>query len=102
VSYYIACVIDPAAFESHTAICSWKAEGHCLGRSVVMISTARPIRRSRLSTAKGSACHDAEFHRDKLAAMRYFFRYELPKVDAWLGVVASRDPTCREMQDAWF
>jgi alkylation response protein AidB-like acyl-CoA dehydrogenase len=38
----------------------------------------------------------------KLAAMRYFFAFELPKIDAWLGVVASREPVCREMQDAWF
>jgi Acetyl-CoA dehydrogenase C-terminal like/Acyl-CoA dehydrogenase, C-terminal domain len=36
------------------------------------------------------------------AAMRYFFRYELPKVGAWLGVVASRDATCRDMRPAWF
>jgi butyryl-CoA dehydrogenase len=38
----------------------------------------------------------------KLAAMRYFFAYELPKIDAWLGVVARREPLIREMQDAWF
>ena len=38
----------------------------------------------------------------KLAAMRYFYAYELPKIDAWLGVVASREPLPREMQDAWF
>jgi butyryl-CoA dehydrogenase len=38
----------------------------------------------------------------KLAAMRYFFRYELPKIDAWLAVVAARDDTCRSMQDDWF
>jgi butyryl-CoA dehydrogenase len=38
----------------------------------------------------------------KKAAMTYFFAYELPKVDAWLGVVASREAVCREMQDAWF
>ena len=38
----------------------------------------------------------------KLAAMRYFYAYELPKIDAWLAVVASREPLCREMQDAWF
>ena len=38
----------------------------------------------------------------KLAAMRYFFAYELPKIDAWLGVVASRNDVCRTMQDAWF
>ncbi len=38
----------------------------------------------------------------KLAAMRYFFAYELPRIDAWLGVVARREPLLREMQDAWF
>jgi alkylation response protein AidB-like acyl-CoA dehydrogenase len=38
----------------------------------------------------------------KLAAMRYFFAYELPKIDAWLGVVASREPLLREMRDEWF
>ncbi|MFT3816201.1 MAG: acyl-CoA dehydrogenase [Rubrivivax sp.] len=36
------------------------------------------------------------------AAMRYFFAYELPRVDAWLGVVAARESVCREMQDDWF
>jgi alkylation response protein AidB-like acyl-CoA dehydrogenase len=38
----------------------------------------------------------------KMAAMRYFFAYELPKIDAWLGVVASREPLLREMRDEWF
>jgi len=38
----------------------------------------------------------------KLAAMRYFFDYELPRTDAWLAVVSSRNATCRNMQDAWF
>jgi butyryl-CoA dehydrogenase len=38
----------------------------------------------------------------RLAAMRYFFAYELPKVDAWLLPVAARQPVCREMRDAWF
>jgi butyryl-CoA dehydrogenase len=38
----------------------------------------------------------------KLAAMRYFYAYELPKIDAWLGVVARREPLLREMQDGWF
>ncbi|MBI5257479.1 MAG: acyl-CoA dehydrogenase C-terminal domain-containing protein [Burkholderiales bacterium] len=42
------------------------------------------------------------FRQGKLQACRYFFAYELPKIDAWLGVVASRNATCREMQDAWF
>ncbi len=38
----------------------------------------------------------------KLAAMRYFFAYELPKIDAWLAVVSSRCDVCRTMQDEWF
>ena len=38
----------------------------------------------------------------RLQACRYFFDYELPKIDPWLGVVASRNPTCRAMQDDWF
>jgi alkylation response protein AidB-like acyl-CoA dehydrogenase len=37
-----------------------------------------------------------------LSAARYFFRYELPRVPAWLAVVASRDDTCRRMHDEWF
>jgi alkylation response protein AidB-like acyl-CoA dehydrogenase len=38
----------------------------------------------------------------RLAALRYFCAYELPKIDAWLGVVAQREAVCRQMQDAWF
>ena len=38
----------------------------------------------------------------RLAAGRYFFRHELPRIDAWLAVVRTRDDTCRTMQDDWF
>jgi alkylation response protein AidB-like acyl-CoA dehydrogenase len=38
----------------------------------------------------------------KLVAMRYFFAYELPKIDAWLGPVARRESLLREMDEAWF
>lgn len=38
----------------------------------------------------------------KLAAMRYFFAYELPKVPAWLDVVARREPLCRELEVSAF
>lgn len=37
-----------------------------------------------------------------LAAARYFFRYELPRVPAWLQVVETRDDTCRTMAEEWF
>ena len=36
----------------------------------------------------------------KVAAMRYFFGYELPKVGAWFDVVARRDPLCRDLDVA--
>jgi butyryl-CoA dehydrogenase len=45
---------------------------------------------------------DDGFAQGKLRACHYFYAYELPKIDAWLGVVAARCPVCREMQDAWF
>ena len=38
----------------------------------------------------------------KRAALQYFYAYELPKIDAWLGVVSHREAVCRTMQDAWF
>jgi len=42
------------------------------------------------------------FLRGKLAAADYFFAYELPKIDAWLGVVARRDQTCAQAEADWF
>jgi butyryl-CoA dehydrogenase len=45
---------------------------------------------------------DIALLKGKLAACRYFFRYELPRIGAWLGVVATRDDTCRTMEEAWF
>ena len=49
-----------------------------------------------------AADRDDAFLRGKVQAARYFCAFELPKVEAWLSVVAARDPTCREMQEAWF
>ena len=40
--------------------------------------------------------------RGKLAACRYFFHYELPKIGAWLGVVERRDDTCRTLAEESF
>src|SRR3989344_4473126 len=42
------------------------------------------------------------FLKGKLAATDYFFAYELPKIDAWLGVVARRDLTCAQAEADWF
>jgi butyryl-CoA dehydrogenase len=38
----------------------------------------------------------------RLRAARYFYHYELPKIGAWLQVVAQRDPTCASMPEEAF
>ena len=53
-----------------------------------------------LAVPRHAAAED--FHRGKLQACRYFFHYELPRIGPWLRVAATRDPTCRDMQDTWF
>ncbi|HQR71951.1 MAG TPA: acyl-CoA dehydrogenase [Burkholderiaceae bacterium] len=45
---------------------------------------------------------EGDFYHGKWQACRYFFLYELPKVDAMLDLVESLDATTLEMQDAWF
>ncbi len=47
------------------------------------------------AVAKGRATGDDEaFYKGKLAACRYFYRYELPKVHAEFALVKSLDDTC--------
>jgi alkylation response protein AidB-like acyl-CoA dehydrogenase len=41
-------------------------------------------------------------HIGRMAATRYFFHYELPKMDAWLKVVAARDTTCAQVPEDAF
>jgi len=59
-----------------------------------------------LCASNALAATPAPMHADALRglmqAARYFHEYELPKADAWLGVAASRNPTCREMREEWF
>ncbi len=54
--------------------------------------------RARLADGAG----DEAALRGRLAAMRYFYAYELPRIDAWLLAVAARQAVCREMHDDWF
>ena len=47
--------------------------------------------------------HDASVAaQGRQAACRYFFRYELPKIGAWLNVVKSRDATCANLPEEAF
>ena len=38
----------------------------------------------------------------RLGATRYFYHYELPKIDAWLKVVETRDQTCADLPEEAF
>ncbi|MBA5604082.1 acyl-CoA dehydrogenase [Duganella sp. FT3S] len=50
----------------------------------------------------GASADDADFYRGKLQACRYFFHWELPKVEAQLALLESLDTTTLDMQDRWF
>ena len=45
---------------------------------------------------------DADFAAGKVAAMRYFFRYELPATGPQLDLLAAMDRTCLEADPRWF
>ena len=54
------------------------------------------------STALASASGaDPDFYRGKLAACRYFFRWELPRIGPMLALLDSLDSTCLEAKPAW-
>jgi alkylation response protein AidB-like acyl-CoA dehydrogenase len=55
-----------------------------------------------VALAAQQSTQPADFVQGKLQCCRYFHAFELPKIDAWLNVVAARNPVCRDMQDAWF
>jgi hypothetical protein len=55
-----------------------------------------------LDVALAARRDDTPVNQGKLAATRFFFAYELPKIDAWLGVVSRREAVCRDMRDEWF
>ncbi|MFN9478002.1 MAG: acyl-CoA dehydrogenase [Betaproteobacteria bacterium] len=45
---------------------------------------------------------DSEFYHGKWQACRYFYLYELPRIDAQLDLLATMDSTTLDMQDRWF
>ncbi len=51
-----------------------------------------------LPSARGP---DVDFYEGKLAACRFFFRWELPKAHHSLSLVETLDPTCLEAKPSW-
>ena len=57
---------------------------------------------ARTALDSGGASPGEGFHRGRLQTVQYYFDFELPRIDAWLAVVASRNPVCRDMREEWF
>jgi len=55
-----------------------------------------------LDVAASLEGNDSPAAQGRRAACRFFFRYELPKIGAWLSVVSSRDATCADMPEEAF
>jgi alkylation response protein AidB-like acyl-CoA dehydrogenase len=55
-----------------------------------------------LDVAASLEGNDTPAAQGRRAACRYFFRYELPKIGAWLNVVKSRDLTCADLPEEAF
>ncbi len=55
-----------------------------------------------LAAQAGAAGASSAASTGRLAATRYFYHYELPKIGAWLQVVSSRDPTCADLVEDAF
>lgn len=55
-----------------------------------------------LATLRKDAAISVAASVGRMGAARYFFHYELPKVDAWLNVVRQRDLTCADLPEDAF
>jgi len=45
---------------------------------------------------------DENFYQGKLQALKYFFRFELPEINAWAKLLCDLDDTTYEMKEDWF
>lgn len=52
--------------------------------------------------ARRASTEDANFYAGKLQACQWFFRWELPRVDAQLDLLSALDNTTLRMQNNWF
>jgi len=54
------------------------------------------------ANGEGATGTEADFYAGKLAAGRYFHRWELPRITAWTQVLRDLDRTCLDMKNEWF
>jgi hypothetical protein len=65
------------------------------------MAVAAPGRARRACPRRRRGGRRLLFYQGKLAAARYFFRWELPAVAPKHALLRSLDPTCLEVQEAW-
>ncbi|NNL10676.1 MAG: acyl-CoA dehydrogenase, partial [Pseudomonadales bacterium] len=53
------------------------------------------------SPASGLHPDEESFYRGKLQALKYFYRFELPKIDAWANLLCALDDTTYSTEAAW-
>ena len=58
--------------------------------------------RQAIAAHAGMAREESDFYRGKLAAARYFFRWELPAAGPKHALLRNLDSTCLDAQEAWF
>ena len=56
----------------------------------------RMARTAQSALDQGTAATDESFYRGKIRACQYFFRWELPKIEAWAQLLQTLDGTCAE------
>ena len=75
---------------------------NALGHIVVAWLWLRQARAADDALRQGAVTDDAGFYRGKLAACRYFFRYELAGMRPTIALLARVDTTCAEMDTDMF
>jgi hypothetical protein len=55
-----------------------------------------------VSATQARGGSDIAFYRGNLAACRYFYRWELPRIDRWLRLLDPVDSTTLDAEDEWF
>lgn len=86
--------IPDATLRLANAACYLDAFGHGV---VAWLWLDQAVRATRRSDGP-----DVAFYRGKLAACRYFYKWELPRIDRWLGLLDPIDRTTLDAADEWF
>jgi len=55
-----------------------------------------------VAATRAAAERDDAFYRGKLAACRYFYKWELPRIDRWLGLLTPIERTALDATDDLF